>query len=53
MERQELIICMRYMSMGDEKQVDFLRDTSFMVTKVEETKGTPYRKYYLKELSDA
>lgn len=38
---------------GDEKQVDFLRDTSFMVTKVEETKGTPYRKYYLKELSDA
>lgn len=44
---------MRYMSMGDEKQVDFLRDTSFMVTKVEETKGTPYRKYYLKELSDA
>lgn len=37
---------------GDEKQVDFLRDTSFMVTKVEETKGTPYRKYYLKELSD-
>jgi hypothetical protein len=24
-----------------------------MVTKVEETKGTPYRKYYLKELSDA
>lgn len=38
---------------GDEKQVDFLRDTSFMVTRVEETKGIPYRKYYLKELSDA
>lgn len=37
---------------GKEKQVDFLRDTSFMVTKVEETKGTSYRKYYLKELSD-
>lgn len=37
---------------GKEKQVDFLRNTSFMVTKVEETKGTSFRKYYLNELSD-
>lgn len=37
---------------GDEKQVDFLRDTSFKVTKVETTDGTPYQKYYLSEVSE-
>ena len=37
---------------GDEKQVDFLRDTSFKVTKVETTDGTSHRKYYLSEVSD-
>lgn len=37
---------------GKEKQVDFLRDTSFKVTKVVTTEGTPYRKYYLSEVSD-
>lgn len=35
---------------GDENQVDFLRNTSFKVTKVEETKGTRFKKYYLSEL---
>lgn len=37
---------------GDEKQVDFLRNTSFKVIKVETTEGTPYRKYYLSEILD-
>lgn len=35
---------------GDEKQVDFLRNTSFKVTKVEATEGTAFKKYYLSEL---
>lgn len=35
---------------GDEKQVDFLRNTSFKVTKVEATEGTEFKKYYLSEL---
>lgn len=35
---------------GDENQVDFLRNTSFKVTKVEKTEGTEYKKYYLSEL---
>ncbi len=35
---------------GAEKQVDFMRGTSFKVTKIEETKGTKYKKYYLMEL---
>lgn len=35
---------------GDEKQVDFLRGTSFKVTKIEETKGTKFKTYYLAEL---
>lgn len=36
---------------GDEKQIDFLRDTSFEVTKIEETEGTSYKLYYLSEVS--
>ena len=35
---------------GDEKQVDFMRDTSFKITKVEKTKGTKFKKYHLAEL---
>lgn len=35
---------------GDEKQVDFLRNASFKVTKVEATEGTEFKKYYLSEL---
>lgn len=35
---------------GDENQVDFLRNTSFKVTKIIETKGTQYRKFYLQEI---
>lgn len=35
---------------GDEKQVDFLRETSFVVTKIEKTEGSEYKKYYLTEL---
>lgn len=35
---------------GDEKQVDFLRGTSFKVTNIEKIKGTKYKKYYLTEL---
>lgn len=35
---------------GDEKQVDFMRGTSFKVTKIEKTKGTKFKKYYLAEL---
>lgn len=33
-----------------ENQVDFLRGTTFKVTKVENTKGSKYKKYYLTEL---
>ncbi|MBV3413977.1 hypothetical protein KSW79_06130 [Prevotella copri] len=35
---------------GQEKQIDFLRGTSFKVTKIEKTKGTPYKKFYLSEV---
>ena len=35
---------------GQEKQIDFLRGTSFNVTKIEKTKGTPYKKFYLSEV---
>lgn len=31
-------------------EVDFLRGTTFKVTKVENTKGSEYKKYYLTEL---
>lgn len=34
----------------DENQVDFLRNTSFEVTKIIETKVAPYRKFYLQEI---
>lgn len=35
---------------GDEKQVDFLRGSTFKVTKVETIPGTEYHKYYLQEI---
>lgn len=35
---------------GQEKQIDFLRGTSFKVAKIEKTKGTPYKKFYLSEV---
>ena len=37
---------------GDEKQVDFLRGTSFLVTKIEQTEETGFKKIYLKELEN-
>lgn len=35
---------------GDEKQVDFLRGTSFLVTKIEQTEKSKFKKIYLKEI---
>ena len=35
---------------GDEYQVEFLRGTKFRVDKIEDTKGTEYRKYYMTEI---
>lgn len=35
---------------GDENQVEFLRNTSFKVTKVSATEGTEYKKFYLQEI---
>ena len=35
---------------GDEKQVNFLRGTSFEVLKIEPTPGTEYKRIYLKEI---
>lgn len=36
---------------GDEKQVNFLRGTRFLVTKIEEIPNTKYHTYYLDELA--
>lgn len=36
---------------GDEMQVNFLRGTSFVVTKVEATEGTEFKKFYLEEIA--
>ena len=36
---------------GDEKQVNFLRETSFKVTKIEKTKGSDYVKIHLEEIA--
>ncbi|MBR6252218.1 MAG: hypothetical protein IKR17_13665 [Bacteroidales bacterium] len=35
---------------GDEKQVDFLRNVSFLVKGVDNTIGTSYKKFYLEEI---
>lgn len=35
---------------GDEMQVDFMRGTSFVVTRVEETEGTDFKKIYMQEI---
>lgn len=35
---------------GDEKQVDFLRNTKFLVTNIEDTCGTSYKKFYMEEI---
>jgi len=37
---------------GDENQVDFLRNTKFEVLKIENTEGTDYKKFYLKEIAN-
>lgn len=49
---REHIIYLRFWEHCDEKQVDFLRGTSFKVTKIEETQGTEYHKYYLQEIEE-
>ena len=36
---------------GDEKQVNFLRETSFKVTKIEKTKGSDFVKIHLEEIA--
>lgn len=35
---------------GDEKQVDFLRNTKFRVNRIEKTEGTQFNKFYLEEV---
>lgn len=37
---------------GNENQVDFLRHTKFKVTKIENTIGTEYKKFYLEEMNE-
>lgn len=35
---------------GDENQVDFLRGSRFIVERIEDTEGTAYKKFYLREI---